>query len=299
MNGMDIINAQGNYDQGRGRDGLGFTPFILRRSYSRYGTGTPMSNRPGHITGKPKPAASLDPQQVLPRIGVNYAGRTDYTREELLKRFPGYSGPMATTSPITWTPKPKPFSMLTDAEKRLRILGTPILPGTIDKAVSVPIITIDQGGVPIPRRARVRTPAARTKPNKGKMIRNRQAFINWIKNWAPEIYAAAKLKADRVEASDGTLGQLAGWWDTFSDTLADLGGKYLQFKTQKEILEAQLERMRAGEPPLQTSEYAPTIAIKPDPGTTREITGAIGAGFGKMLPWIAIAGVGVILLMRR
>ena len=61
----------------------------------------------------------------------------------------------------------------------------------------------------------------------------------------------------------------------------------------------QMERMRAGLPPLQTGEYAPTVAIKVDPGTTRELTGAIGAGFGKMLPVIAIGGVALMFLMGR
>ena len=75
--------------------------------------------------------------------------------------------------------------------------------------------------------------------------------------------------------------------------------QYLQFRTQKEILDAQLERMRAGLPPLQTSEYAPTVAVKVDPGTTAEITGAIGTGLGRMLPFIAIGGLALLFLMRR
>ncbi len=151
--------------------------------------------------------------------------------------------------------------------------------------------------------ARKPTPPAkvtpRKRPSKAALTRNRQAFVTWVKNWAPDIYAAAKFKADQEELTDGTLGQLAGWWESFSTSVTDLGGKYLQFQTQKEILDAQLERMKQGLPPLQTSEYAPTIAIKPDAGTTAEITGAIGAGFGRMLPFIAIGGVAFILLMRK
>lgn len=138
----------------------------------------------------------------------------------------------------------------------------------------------------------------RRAPRKVVRIRHRQQFINWLKRWAPQVYVGAKKRADVDQAHEGTLNGLGGWWESFSDGVVDLGGKVLQYKTQKEILDAQLERMRRGLPPLQTSEYAPTIAIKPDAGTTREITGAIGAGFGQILPWAA-AGVGLFLLLGR
>ncbi len=142
-------------------------------------------------------------------------------------------------------------------------------------------------------------PVCRPCPRKQVTVRNRQQFINWLKLWAPALYADAKQKADVIERAEPSLGQLGGWWDTFTEKLTDIGGKYLQYRTQREILKAQLERMQAGLPPLQTSEYAPTIAFKPDPGTTREITSAIGAGFGKLLPWLAVAGVALVVLMRR
>ena len=288
MNGIGIINAQGNYDQGRGADGLGFV------YASRFGISVPYSERPPAISGKPTPPASLDPNILLPQI---YTGRTDYTREELLKRFPAYSGPKATTSPITWdpTPKKKPWSMLTDAEKRLRMLG---FPGDVVPTVKT-IKIID----PAPGKSvhLVRDLSRRRRPvSKAKRIRHRQQFIGWLKNWAPQLYAEAKKKADVAEANEGgALGNLGGWWDTFQEAVVNIGGKYLEFKTQKEILEAQLERMRAGEPPLQTSEYAPTIAIKAAPETVRQMTGAIGAGLMGMLPYIAVGGLVLVLLLRR
>ena len=120
--------------------------------------------------------------------------------------------------------------------------------------------------------------------------------MTWLQRWAPKVYAHAKKRADVAAANDGALNGLGGWWDTFTDSVSDLGGKYLQFRTQKEILEAQMQRMQQGLPPLQTSEYAPTIAVKPDAGTTREITGAIGAGFSRMVPWIVIGGGALMLL---
>lgn len=210
-NGLGAHNAQGSYNQGRGRDG--FEPLrSIDATYrsSRFGTGTRTSNRPRSITGKPR-----------------------------------------------W--------------------GIP------------------PGERPVGRHL----PVSRRRSSKAATVRNRRSFVNWIKRWAPQLYADAKKQADVVERNEGALGNLGGWWDTFTEKLSDVGGKYLQYRTQREILKAQMDRMQAGLPPLQTSEYAPTIQIKPDPGTTREITSAIGAGFGKMLPWLAAAGVGVFLLMRR
>ena len=147
------------------------------------------------------------------------------------------------------------------------------------------------------KRARIFVPPTK-RPSAAATIRHRQQFINWLKRWAPQVYAAAKKRADVAQLQGGTLNGLGGWWDTFTESVGNIGSQYLQFRTQKEILDVQLTRMQQGLPPLQTSEYAPTISIKPDAGTTREITGAIGAGFGKFIPWVA-GGVGLFLLLGR
>lgn len=337
---LGIVNAQGNYDQGRGADGLGCgidpdadLAFVRTRT-SRYGISVPISNRPPAISGKPTPPPSLDPNVLLPRvygaadytsagraeqlkrfpsqapvIGATYKGRTDYTREELLKMFPPYSGPMATTSPVTVQPTWRTWSptgaadvpgMPTGGAGRGWPTGTPIIsPGLIDPSKIIETVTINKTIRPPVTLVR-KVPVRRKKISKAKTIRHRQQFIGWMKNWAPGLYRRAAAAADAAEAREGgALGDLAGWWETFQENLTEIGGAYLQYKTQKEILEAQLERMRAGQPPLQTSEYAPTVGVKIDPGTTREITGAIGAGLGRMLPFIAIGGVALLLLMRR
>ena len=203
-------NAQGNYNQGRGRDGLG-----LVRAGSRFGAGVRTAERPLRVGGR----RSFD---------VDRSAATTFVRGDVPKG----------------------------------IARTP-------------------AQIYLPAQAAVNV--RRRKPSRLQKIRDRRQFINWLKRWSPKLYADAKAKADLVEQGEATLGGLGGWWDSFTESLTDLGGKYVQFQTQKEILDAQMERMRQGLPPLQTSEYAPTIAIKPDAGTTREITGAIGAGFGSLL----------------
>lgn len=240
LNGMGIINAQGNYDQGRGADGLGFVKFNY--AASRYGADVPESGRPARISGKPLPPPTLDPQYLLPRV------------------------PTVSTD-------------LVDPGKVPTVKAKVIRAPTVRREVRVPM-------------------KRRRRPNKARLIRDRQRFVNWLKTFAPQLYVDAKKAADVAEANGGTLGELAGWFDTFTEKVSELGGKYLQFRTQKEILEAQLERMKQGLPPLETGQIAPTIAVKPDPGTTREITGAIGAGFGRMLPFLAV-GLALFLFMRR
>ena len=275
MEGLDITNAQGNYDQGRGADGL--SAFAWRGS--RYGSGVPVSNRPARISGKPTPAPGLDPQYLLPRSIVGGALRIvrgTGTRMPY-RAYPGGSRTFIERGPGPGFPI-----------KSAGLIDPGQIPGVVTVTKITPAVRIAR---PTLRRRAPRSKAAK--------IRRRQQFINWLKNWSPKLYMRAKAKADAVEAKEGTLGQLGGWWETFTENLTEVGGAVLQYKTQKAILDAQLERMRAGLPPLQTSEYAPTVAVKVDPGTTREITGAIGAGFGKMLPFIAIGGLAIFLMMRR
>lgn len=136
------------------------------------------------------------------------------------------------------------------------------------------------------------------RPSKAAMVRARKQFLTWLKKWQPQLYARAVASANQSARQPGGLGQLHGWWDDLSAKLSDLGGKYLQFKTQKEILDAQLERTKQGLPPFETAHIAPTIAIRPDPGTTAQITGAIGVGMERLLPWV-IGGVGAAILLPR
>ena len=274
MQDLGIVNAQGNYDQGRGADGLG--QYVA----SRYGIGVPLSDRPAAISGKPMPPPSLDPNLLMPRVIGPVGYRTSARLAELRKRrFPSQATPDVTIMPVPWR-----------------------IPGGrewINARGPTDTVVVNRRRAPV---ALVRRPRLRRRPiSRAKKIRHRQQFIGWLKNWAPQLYARAKAKADAVEAREAqnnTLGNLGTWWDTFSENVAEVGGAILQYKTQKAILEAQLERMRAGEPPLQTSEYAPTVAVKIDPGTTAEVTGAIGAGFGRMLPFIAIGGVALLLMMQ-
>lgn len=138
-------------------------------------------------------------------------------------------------------------------------------------------------------------------PSKAAKVANQKRFLRWLEAWNPQLHAAAVNAANAVTENDTGLGALNSWWDSFTDKISQLGSKYVQFRTQKEILDAQMERMRQGLPPLETGQYAPTVAIKPDAGTTAEITSAIGSGIGKLSTplMLAAAALGFFFLTKK
>lgn len=294
MQGLDMYNAQGNYDQGRGADGLSAWGY----GTSRYGTGVPTSTRPPSISGKPTPCPALDPAPYLPTyrevrepkaygLPTVSPGLIDPVKAARLAKRGLVMDPsgrwVPRTNKITLPALPRgeiPFEVTVDPFAEAKRQAAERFRATPGRRFPV-----------LPRRRR--------RPGKAETTRQRRQFVSWIKQWAPQVYAAAKRKADIAEGKEAALGQLSGWWETFTEGVTEVGGAVLQYKTQKAILDAQLERMRAGLPPLQTGEYAPTVGVKLDPGTTREITGAIGTGLGRMLPFIAIGGVALLLMMQR
>lgn len=106
-------------------------------------------------------------------------------------------------------------------------------------------------------------------------------FFNWLRGSFPQIYGAVKARGAPLAAID--LGNLL-------DNVKDVASAYLQYDAQKDLLKLQLERARAGLPPLDSSQYAPTINAGLAPATQGAVT-----------QWILIAGailVGVMLLKR-
>ena len=258
---MHSINVQGEYDSGRGRDGLGGVwptdPYSdiasdVGNVYTAGWAGAPGLNAPKFVKST---GVTLDPA---------YAAKL--ARQRRIAPPPG------------------------------KVVGVPTRAGMT--RVGTPRGTRAPQRIKPPRRL----PHRRRRPSKGEAMRNRTRFLHWIKRWNPHIYAQAVAAANRTQASGGT-GALYGWFDDFTSKVADLGGKFLQFKTQKEILDAQMERLRSGLPPLETGQYAPTVGVQisPDPATTAHITGAIGTGLGKLATPLMLGGAALaaILLLRK
>jgi len=154
--------------------------------------------------------------------------------------------------------------------------------------------------------------STRRRPSRAERARNQQRFVQMIKRTHPRLYAIAKARVGEPPTGSG-LGQItktatttetsSSWFSRLTDTLSTLAPSYLQYKSQKELLEIQLQRAQEGLPPLETSQYAPAVQIGLDPEQTREAIAAAGAQAGEFLrqPMVLAAGAGILLLvmMRR
>lgn len=153
--------------------------------------------------------------------------------------------------------------------------------------------------------------STRRRPSKAERARNQQRFVQMIRKTHPRLYAIAKARVGEPPTGAG-LGQItkngttetaSSWFSRLTDTLTTLAPTYLQYKSQKELLEIQLQRAQEGLPPLETSQYAPAVQIGLDPEQTREAIAAAGAQAGEFLrqPMVLAAGAGLLLLvmMRR
>jgi len=153
--------------------------------------------------------------------------------------------------------------------------------------------------------------SSRRRPSKAERARNQQRFVQMIKRTHPRLYAIAKARIGEPPAGMGGLGQektvatadSGTWFSRLTDTLSTLAPSYLQYKSQKELLEIQLERAQQGLPPLETTQYAPAVQIGLDPAQTRAAISEAGAAAGDFLrqPMVLAAGAGLVLLvmMRR
>lgn len=138
-------------------------------------------------------------------------------------------------------------------------------------------------------------------PEIGGQTDARRRLARWVKSAYPELYAATMRRAEHA-AKNGTLGQAdsggneRSLLDRFTSTLEKLAPTYLQYKTQKDILDVQLERARQDLPPLETGQYAPTMQIGLDPETVErlanEATERAGAGASALVrsPMLWLAG---------
>ncbi len=116
-------------------------------------------------------------------------------------------------------------------------------------------------------------PAGMPAPSYGTAATEERNFVPVIENVAPGITEVANRIAVEGES----------WISTISRAMTMVA----MADYQRQILKAQLERARRGEPPLQPREYAPAINVGLSPQTRR------------LLIYGGIALVAVLLLRRR
>ncbi len=120
--------------------------------------------------------------------------------------------------------------------------------------------------------------------------KNRMRFIHWLKTYNPALYRKAIVR--------NRNSQLNGFGDFFTsvtDTIKNLAPTYIQTRAQRDLLRMQMERARAGMPPLNPIDYAPAVRIETQVAPeTRQAIQQTGKDIA--LP-IALTVGGVMLLM--
>ena len=98
--------------------------------------------------------------------------------------------------------------------------------------------------------------------------------------------------------NDPTPGK-AGWFETLVATGKDIAPILVQTRAQQLLFKAQLQRAKAGLPPLKTEEYAPTMRIQA--GASPELMQQFRDGVKSFaVPVvIGIAALGLFFLMQR
>lgn len=106
------------------------------------------------------------------------------------------------------------------------------------------------------------------------MVNVDRQYIEWLRQNAPGILSAYKRRY-------GPLAQIEAEPETFADKLMAFANGFVQYRQQRDILKAQTQRMKAGQPPLETSQYGmPPIRVEtglmPTTRTPLLIMGGLG-----------------------
>lgn len=142
------------------------------------------------------------------------------------------------------------------------------------------------------------------------------AFAKWLQKNDPFLFRVAVARAKQEKAKKANLHGISdmfsgiNWADlskTVVDTVQKTAPSLIQFKTQAKLLKLNMERAKSGLPPVNSSDYAPTVKIAPE--ITPESEAAInrmaqqavnttGQQLLKMAPWVMAAVVGAVALPK-
>jgi len=148
-------------------------------------------------------------------------------------------------------------------------------------------------------------------------LKAKEATINWVRDNDPKLYELA-VKRHALQQGDTAIYGLEGYeadefvalngiadfFKSLSTTVQNVLPQAIQYKTQKDILKAQLKRGEQGLPPLEVADYSPVFRVAPDftpeseAALTRMAIQTTGSGIKQILPYAAF-GLGLFLLLRR
>lgn len=127
-------------------------------------------------------------------------------------------------------------------------------------------------------------------------------FADWLQRTHPGIFRKAIEVASNASETLAGLGQEPekSFWQKFTEAAAGLGTTYLTLKNQRDAMKINLERARAGQPPIDIATTAPVIRTQVDvsPELQQRLISTAGEGLNKILLWGGIALVGFMVFKR-
>jgi hypothetical protein len=135
--------------------------------------------------------------------------------------------------------------------------------------------------------AGARSPRRKLSPEAGRK------FAAWVKIAHPALFAAAERKAGGTglaglgqDTAPTATAPPQGALERFVSTITQLAPVYIQARAQKELLDVQMDRARAGLPPLRPTDYAPAVQLSVDPSMYSPQLEALK-------PWLLYGGIAV------
>lgn len=140
-------------------------------------------------------------------------------------------------------------------------------------------------------------------------VQAKRDFINWIKTEYPFTYEIAMKRLSMQQNEMGAFDSLTKIFDAVADTAKNVAPTFLKYKQQKKLLNIQLERARAGQPPLDATQYTmPPIKVEPvinnetEAAATRIAQKSISESIAKS-KWVFFGAIGLgaalFMKMRR
>lgn len=137
------------------------------------------------------------------------------------------------------------------------------------------------------------------------------AFAQWVKTNDPFLFEVAKKRFELKKTGMNGLGlslsdfNIGDFAKSLMSTVKEVAPGLVQYKTQTKILKTQLKRAEKGLPPLQTSEYAPTLNVSAEitpemeAAALRVAQSSVGSGLNTILPYAAVAALVGFMLINR
>jgi len=134
----------------------------------------------------------------------------------------------------------------------------------------------------------------------------RVQFADWLKTNHPDIFQRAIAFAENSTNAENGLGahgepvtsarngsEGGSFWDKFTTAAMGIGTTALALKNQRDAMKINLERAKAGQPPIDIATSAPVIRTQIDmsPQLQQRLMSRVGEGLNKTL---LFAGLGVL-----